>query len=224
MSNFETIESYEGTANRTAEQSNHENQNDNTTKKQSPQYEAAEPTREKAEAPPSDQDVLKEAEQNIQKYRTREMEIDGLQPDTEYRIEQQSYDFPFGTEINARLLFSSRQELEVLARQAIKQYPARENEIRETLAQWPNAVFVQNYRRTAETYFNGTVEANAFKWQFTYGLDGKRNWELADKTMDYLRQHSDILDNFRGHCVFWNHRKIYLPLCKMPTRKKSNRL
>jgi GH35 family endo-1,4-beta-xylanase len=155
-------------------------------------------------------EIINQAKDGIERYRKNDFNITGLKPNTEYQIDQKNNAYPFGTAINGLAIIGSSEEAKDMKRGLLEKYPKNTDQINQffntDFFDTKNKDFRDKYIKTAEQMFNGMVEESLFKWPMNVDNYGKPNWTLIDKEMEYFRARPELLENFRGHCVFWNRR------------------
>lgn len=154
----------------------------------------SETTREDALATPDR--LILEAEQNIRKIRQEPVTLSGLKPSTFYQVDMQRHSFPFGTVLSGQLIRGRSYN------QWVEKY-LKEKNIDET--------YIGKYLEFFQRHFSGAVIENDFKWHEMTDEDGNSDYRRTDVVMDYVRQYPELVQNFRGHTVFWNRRKNLPP-------------
>lgn len=149
----------------------------------------------------SAEQIIEEAERNIERFRKRDFEITGLAPNTEYELEQTSSQFPFGTAMNFEVVFRNQRDLLI-------QHPDHAAAIEAYFKKFDEQ-YKEAYLSTFEQHFNAATPENTFIWQMT-NKEHSPDWTIADKMMEYVRSKPELLKNFFGHHLFWN-RKSSLP-------------
>ena len=141
------------------------------------------------------QNILEEARKNIEETRKTELTLEGLSPQALYSLELKKHSFPFGTAISGHFMLLGEKAF-------AKIYPERRESIKKTGKSYSQ--FKKLYWQVALKYFNGVTPENVFKWK-SMEVNGKTYWKLADDFVYFLKKEDPVLlDNFRGHCVFWN--------------------
>lgn len=149
-----------------------------------------------SESTASEEAYLDDAERYIQSERREDIKVENLESNTEYFAELERPDFQIGTAVNFDMLFSDRDEM-------LRKYPGKEREIDDYIGRF-NDDYKEAYTDTLEQNFNGVVAENTFKWGAMEGADGEIDYSQTDKVMEFLRSRPELLENFRGHNIFWN--------------------
>jgi len=151
------------------------------------------------------------AERQIETNRKEQIILGNLEPGVKYQIEQETRTFPFGTAVNFNILFANKELL-------LEKYPDREEEIEQYFAKL-NENYRQKYFETLKQLFNGIVAENVFKWDIMM-REGAIDYSMTDKVMRFLRANPELLENFRGHTIFWNRREHLPPHLKDKSKEE----
>ncbi len=142
--------------------------------------------------------ILEDAKKGIEN-RKRDFTVSKLRPGKTYELKQVTQKFPFGTALSFNLLFAPKvfSKSHPSGYQAIMDYPGGYLSAK------------KNYLKIFQENFNGTTPENAFKWEFMNSQE-RTDWRITDQALGFVKKDPVLLENFRGHCVFWN-RKVRLP-------------
>jgi GH35 family endo-1,4-beta-xylanase len=154
-----------------------------------------------------EQEVLETSEMYIQEHRQLEISRSGFLPDTEYEVIQIENSFPFGTAVSEYLVIEAETGVigDIGLDELVGNDESRLQLLQEFRAQNDNK-HCSEYWDTAQVVFNSCVAENIFKWD---SMSKSGGFVLCDMFYKVL-QEKNLLNNFRGHCVFWN-RKQELP-------------
>jgi len=152
---------------------------------------------------PSEQekDIVENAQENVEQTRQATITLQDLEPNSEYDVELTRHDYPFGTEVDFEMLFLDKAKL-------LDEFPERAEQIEAYFAKYDDS-YREKYLEAVKDKFTGLVAGNTFKWHMM-DRNGKTDWSMTDRVMDFLKENPEHLKNFRGHTVFWN-RRDYLP-------------
>jgi GH35 family endo-1,4-beta-xylanase len=106
-------------------------------------------------------------------------------------VEQQSHDFWFGTALNHHMF---RDEIDPKIR--------------------------REYQKIVISYFNAATHENALKWYHTERIQGKLNYEDADRMLKWCELNRIRM---RGHCIFWAKEEFNMPWLKNLDRESLRR-
>lgn len=172
------------------------------------EIEPAETPREEHECIHNEQEAVVRAERYIEEQRKQDIVIEGLEPNKPYRVELERPEFPFGTAVRFFLVLDKYEDAPQYRQAMLEEYPDKKEEIEAFFAQYTKE-YRDRYVETLGMYFDGITTEEILSWRgMTSG--GVLNWKDADRAMDFLRQQPEILQNARGHFIFWN-RKVQLP-------------
>ena len=145
--------------------------------------------------------TIEAVEENIEKYRQKELTLGNLQPDTEYNIELERHGFLFGSEFNDLILLS-KEEADNARGEMLLRYPEYADRIKRYFQEL-NDGYTRSYLETFEKYFNGaTVNLS---WR-VMDKEGQIDYTRTDKIFSFIRERLGILERLKGHEIFWNER------------------
>lgn len=142
-------------------------------------------------------EILDKCAKNIREKRRKVIKLQGLEPSTEYRVEQYGHEFPFGISIRPDMLLSP-QDKETL----IKIYGSDEHEFGAQIVE-----LCQIPLEYSEAYLNTLLgHSNALELEMLFSWRAPQEFTslLQQRTKEFLQSRQEIQD-VHGNFIFWNN-------------------
>lgn len=141
--------------------------------------------------------ILDQARNNMERKRQTPLVVDGLEPNTEYRLKS----FPIGTSARGTVLVGSERLKEM--------YPAEADKVDKGFEMLGDGEYPFRYREALSEGFAAIVPEEPLLWETT-SRSGEEDYVFSDEVVNWMKIENGGLDGMQGHCVFWAKR-VHLP-------------